>query len=69
MRKDTFYALLFILMIIEVIQILFVLNFLEWFKAQGVYFVYPVLFSMSFVVLGIITFFLIKGIWSLKNRK
>ena len=69
MRKSLFYLFISLLFIIEVTQTLFVLKFLEWFKEHNVEFIYPILFSMSITALGIMTYFLIRGIWTLKYRK
>jgi hypothetical protein len=69
MRKRFFYLLLTLLVLIEAAQAWFVLKYLEWFKEHGVEFIYPVLFSISFIALGLLTYFLILGVKSIKNRK
>jgi len=57
------------LAVIEVTQIIFVMKFLDWFKEHTATWVYPLLFSMSLIAMGIMTYFLGRGIWSLKNWK
>lgn len=69
MRKSYFYLLMVILFIIESTQILFVLKFIDFFKEHNIEFIYPILFSMSITALGVMTYFLITGIWTLKYRK
>lgn len=68
MKRTYFHLLLATLLSIEVVQILFCLNFLDWFKEHKVYPIYPILFAMSFTALGVMTYFLIRGIYSITKR-
>lgn len=69
MRKNYFYLLLSALGFIMILQALFVLQFLEWFQAHNVKIIYPLFFSMSTVSLGVMIYFVIRGIMTLKYRK
>ena len=69
MRKRMFYLLLTLLVLIEAAQVWFVFKYLAWFKEQGIEFVYPILFAISFMALGLMTYFLILAIKSIKHRK
>lgn len=69
MRKRTFYLLFTLLILIEAAQAWFVLKYLGWFKEYGIGFIYPVLFAISLIALGLLTYFLILAIKSIKNRK
>lgn len=69
MRKRLFYLLLALLFLIEVVQVWFVWKYLVWFKEQEIEFIYPILFAISFTALGLMTYFLIRGIASIKHRK
>ena len=69
MKRTYFHLFLLTLAIIEVVQILFCLNFLDWFKEHKAYAVYPILFSMSFTALGVMTYFVVRGIYSIIKWK
>lgn len=69
MKKQLFYLFIFILFAIEIIQCLFIMKFIKWYEQYDVNFIYLILFSMSIVSFGIMTFFLVKGIYTLIKYK
>lgn len=69
MRRRYFILLLLALCIIEALQGLFIWKFLDWFKVHNGEFIYLMLFSMSMIAFGFMTYFLARGIYSLFINK
>ncbi len=69
MSRRYFYLLLLTLCIIEIVQVLFVWKFLDWFKVHNGEFIYLMLFTMSITALGVMTYFLARGIYSVIKYK